>query len=77
MVDDAVEQGTEALGITECALVNRVEDGRELGVELVVRVEMGVAEVFDVFCQVAEQEDVLLADFSGNLDLAGCQSSDQ
>lgn len=69
MVDDAVEERTKALGVAECALVDGVEDGRELGVELVVRVEMGVAEVFDVFCQVTEQEDVLLADFARDLDL--------
>lgn len=30
---------------------------------------MGVAEILDVFCEVAEEEDVVLADFTGNFDL--------
>ena len=30
---------------------------------------MGVAEVFDVFGEVAEEEDVLFADFARDLDL--------
>ena len=33
---------------------------------------MGVAEVFDVFGEVAEEEDVVGGDFAGYFDL-GCQ----
>ena len=44
-----------------------VEDLRELGLELVVVVEMAVAQLVYVFGEVAEEEDVLFADFSGDL----------
>jgi len=30
-------------------------------------VEVGVTEVFDILAEVAEEEDVLFADFSGDL----------
>jgi len=30
---------------------------------------MGVAEVFDVLCEVAEEEDVLLANLAGDFNL--------
>jgi hypothetical protein len=35
-----------------------------------VRVEVGVAQVFDVFSEVTEEENVLLADFAGDFDLS-------
>lgn len=49
--------------------MDRVEDVGERRVELVLRVQMCVAEILDVFGEVAEKEDILLADFAGDFDL--------
>ena len=72
MVDDTVEESGELIGITERALVDAVEDCGELGVELVMRVQMCVSEVLNVLGEVAEEEDILLTDLAGDLDLPQC-----
>jgi hypothetical protein len=56
-------RGPKGIGADE------VEDGFQVCVERVRGVGVCVAEVFDVFGQVAEEEDVLLADFAGYFDL--------
>lgn len=71
MFDNAVQQGAEAVCVAKCALVDRIEDGGELWVKRVLLVEMGVTQVLDVFGEVAEEENVLLADFAGDFDLVG------
>ena len=69
MVNDAVEKSREAVCVAEHAVVDDVEDCGKLGIELVVGVEVGVAELFDVLCEVAEEEDILVADFASDLNL--------
>ena len=46
-----------------------VEDLRELGLELVVVVEMSVAQLVYVFGEVAEEEDVFFTNFTSDFDL--------
>jgi hypothetical protein len=53
--------------------VDCVEDIRKLWVQLVVRVHVCVAKVLDVFGKVTEEEDVLLTDLAGDLNLYGSQ----
>lgn len=69
MLDDAVEEGGEGACIAKTALVDLIEDLGELGLELVMIVEMRVAKILDVFCEITEEEDVLFTDFAGDLDL--------
>lgn len=69
MLDDAVEEGGEGARVAEGARVDGIEDLGEGRLQLVVVVEVGMAEVFDVFGEVAEEEDVLLADLAGDFDL--------
>jgi hypothetical protein len=69
VLNDAVDESREFLSVAENAVVDVVEDNGELGIELVVAVEMGMSEVLDVFCEVAEEEDVVLADLTGDFDL--------
>jgi hypothetical protein len=52
-----------------------LEDLFELFVQLVVAVHVGVAELVDVFAQVAEEEDVVLADLAGDFDLSSSVSA--
>jgi hypothetical protein len=70
VLDNAVDQRGEALTVAEPPSADAVENGGELRVELVVRVDMGVAQVFHIFSEVAEEEDVLLANLTGDFDLA-------
>jgi hypothetical protein len=69
MVDNTVDESREALSVAEHAPSDGVEDLGKLGLDLVSGVEMCMSEVFNVFCEVTEEEDVLLADFTGDLNL--------
>ena len=71
MVHYTVHQRAELSCVAESATADRGEDLLELGVEVEFAVEVGVAEVFDIFGEVAEQEDVVFADFAGDLDGRG------
>ena len=69
VLDDAVEQRGEGARVAKLARVDGVEDVGEVGVELVLLVEVAVAEVFDVLGQVAEEEDVFFANLARDFDL--------
>lgn len=73
MLGDGGDERVELGRVAEEAGVDGVEDGGEVRVEFegvwVVVVEVAVAEVADVFGEVAEEEDVLVADFAGYFDL--------
>jgi hypothetical protein len=55
--------------VAEGVVLDGVEDALQLWVQLEVAVEVTVAEVLDIFGKVAEEEDVLLSDFTGDFDL--------
>ena len=62
-------QGREITLVAEGVALDGIEDTLQLWVDLEVAVEVTVAEILDVFGEVAEEEDVLLADFTGDFDL--------
>jgi len=67
VVHDGVDQRRELSRVTKHALADSVEDALQRGVELEVAVEMLVAQVLDVFGEVAKEEDVFFAGFAGDL----------
>lgn len=67
MVDDAVDQRREGARVAELAALDRIEDLLEVRVELELGVQVVVAVILDVLSQGTEEEDVLLADFTGDL----------
>lgn len=69
MVDDGVDEGAELARVAKGAFADGVEDGLQGGVELETAVPVSVAQVFDVFGEVAEEEDVVFADFARNFDV--------
>ena len=69
MESDGVDERGELLGRIEGAGAQGGEDGGEGGVEGRRREAVGVAQVLDVFGQVAEEEDVGVADLARDLDL--------
>ena len=69
MVDNAINEGRKLSSITKHAITNGVEYCSKIRIELELRVEVGVSEILDVFSEVAEEEDILFTDFTGDLDL--------
>ena len=69
VVGHGVDEGGELALVAKAAAADGVEDLDEVVVEVEVAVVVGVAEVFDVFGKVAKEENVGVADFSGNLNL--------
>lgn len=72
MINDPVDKGRKLLGVTKGTLVDVIEDSGQLGIELVLGIEMCVAEILNVLGEVAEEENVVLADLTSNLDLVAC-----
>lgn len=69
MLFDSGRKGREVSLVAEGVRLDGVEDALQLRVQLEVAVEVTMAEVLDVFGKVAEEEDVLLADFTRDFDL--------
>ena len=69
MVGDGAAKGAETVAIAKRVRFDGVKDFGEVGVERKGSEGVGVAEVFDVFGEVAEEEDVGVADFAGYLNL--------
>lgn len=76
MVHDAIDESAECICVTEHAVLDGVEHILKVGVELELGVEVGVAEILDIFREVAKQEDVLLANLSCDLDVRPVAGSD-
>ena len=73
MVKYRAAEGGEAACIAEHIGFDGVENFDEIGVGAEFTVVVGVTEIFHVFGEVTEEEDVLVADFSGDFDLEECQ----
>jgi hypothetical protein len=69
VLHDAIEQGGKALGIAKGAAVDVIKYIGELRLELVLLVQMRVAEVLDILGKVTEQEDVLFTNLAGDFNL--------
>jgi hypothetical protein len=69
MLFDRRNQGRERGGIAKRALLDSVEYTLQLRVQLEAAIEVSMAEVLHIFCEVAEEEDVLLANLTSNFDL--------
>ena len=69
VIHDTVNQGAELACIAKGVRLDGLEDLFESGIDDVAAVIMVVAEVLDGLGEVAEEEDVRVADFAGDLDL--------
>ena len=69
MVDDAVDERGEGTGLPESTFFNLIKDLGKGFVEMVVAIDVTVAQIVDVFGEVAEEENVVLADFARDFDL--------
>ena len=69
MVNDGVGERRESAGIAEHAVLDGIEDLLELLIKMVIAVHVGMAELIDIFGEIAEEEDVVLTDLAGDFDL--------
>jgi hypothetical protein len=69
VLDDTVEQCREGLRVTKGARRDGIEDGSELGLKLVVVVQMAVAKILNILREVTEEEDVLFANLASDFNL--------
>ena len=69
VLNDGVDQSGESSFVTESAFLDAFEDFGQIGVNLILAVEMVVAEIFDVFRKVAKEEYILVASLTSDLDL--------
>lgn len=73
VVADRAYHGSKVMRCAERALFNLVEYLVQVWVDAVRSVRVGVAEIFDVFGEIAKEKDVALADFTGDFNLGTCQ----
>lgn len=73
MVTDSRNHGQEIIGLAKRAALNRLEDLVQVRVDRVRAVRVCVAKVLDILGEVAEEEYIVLANFTRNLNLWQCQ----
>ncbi len=69
MFFDGTDESRESPRITESTLLDFLEDLGEIGIKVVRAVGVCVAEIFNVLGQIAKEEDIVLANFSGDFNL--------
>ena len=69
VVDDGVAEGREVASVTEHVAFDGVKHLLEIRVEFEVAVGMGMAKVLYVLCKIAKEEDVVLANLTGDFNL--------
>lgn len=70
MVSDGGNQGTKVIGHAKGALLNLDKDLFQVGVDGVRAEIVVMAQVFHVLSKVSKQEDVAVADFTGDFNLS-------
>jgi hypothetical protein len=69
MLFDSGDESRESACVTKSTFLDFIKDLGEIRVEDMWTVGVGVAEIFDVFGEIAEEEDVVLADFACDFNL--------
>ena len=69
LIGDGVAQGCKPTAVAKRVIPDGIEDTCKIGIELEGAVRVAVAKVFNVFGEVAEKEDVGIADFAGDFNL--------
>jgi hypothetical protein len=69
MLNNPIHESREVIGIAKGALLDGVEDVAEGFIKLVSPIHVSVTEILHVLRQIAEEEDVVLANFSRDFNL--------
>ena len=74
VLDDAVDECREGLCVAECAISDSFEDTIKLWLDLIGGIQVLVAQLLNLLSKVTKEEDIVLADFSGDFNLyVSCQ----
>lgn len=69
MVADSRDHGQEVVGLAECAALNSFEDLGKVRVDGVRAVCVRVAKILNILGEIAKEENVVLANLTGDLNL--------
>jgi hypothetical protein len=69
MIHNGMQQGRELVCISKSAFFNLVKYLGKGFVKLVLTVNVGMAQVFDIFGKITKEEDIAVTDFSGDFNL--------
>jgi hypothetical protein len=69
VLDNAIDQRREGARVAEGTFLDCIEHLSKTLVELVRPIDVTVAKVLNVLCEVAEEEDVVLPNFASNFNL--------
>ncbi len=69
VINNSVDQSREGAFVTESAFLDGLENLGQIWVDLILAVEVVMAEILNVLRQIAEEEDILVSSLAGDLDL--------
>lgn len=70
LVNDAVAESGKTASIAKLATFDGIEHLGEVRVKLEFAVVVGVAQILNIFCQIAEEEDIWFTNLAGDFDLS-------
>lgn len=71
MLDDSIHKGGEGAGVAKCSLFNGLEHFGQRLVQLILAVDVTMAQLFNIFRKIAKQKNVVFANLARNLNLWG------
>ena len=69
VINNSIDQSRECAFVTERAFFDGFENLGQIWVDLILAVEVVMAEILNVLRQIAEEEDILVSSLAGDLDL--------
>ena len=76
MIHDPIYQRRELSRIAKFACLDRLKHSPEVGIQLKARaIQMVMSEIIHILAQIAEQEDITLANFACDLDVRAIASA--
>lgn len=72
MVTNSRDHSSKIIGRAECAFLDSFEHLGQVRVHSVGAVRMRMAEILNIFGEIAEEEYIVLANFTGNFNLTHC-----
>jgi hypothetical protein len=69
MFGNAADEGRKWSYVAKLAVLNYVEDFLQRRVDLILAIEVCVAKVFNILCQITEEKNVLVARLPRDFDL--------
>ena len=69
VLNNCIDKSGESPLVAELARLDRFEDFLQCWINLILAIEVVVAEIFNIFSKVAKEENILVACFPSDFDL--------